>query len=100
LLAFDPADRPTAGEVLVRLGRGDLVAIELTVQGLLGREGEAQRLRASIARPAPGRASAVLVSGPSGFGKTTLIEHVLDIARREDNVLAFSASCSERESIP
>src|SRR5690606_33262121 len=57
-------------------------------------------LRAAILEPAGGRASAVFVSGPSGFGKTALIEHVLDIARREDNVLAFSGGCSERESIP
>ncbi|MDC0674487.1 serine/threonine-protein kinase [Nannocystis radixulma] len=98
LLAREPEDRPTAAEVLTRLGRGDLVAIELTIQGLLGREQEARLLRDHIVQP--GRTSAVFVSGPSGFGKTTLVEHVLDVARREDGIVAFSGSCSERESIP
>ncbi|MDC0719152.1 serine/threonine-protein kinase [Nannocystis bainbridge] len=98
LLAREPAARPSAGDVLVRLGRGDLVAIELTVQGLLGREHEARLLRDQLAQT--GRTNAVFVSGPSGFGKTTLVEHVLDVARREDAVVAFTGSCSERESIP
>ncbi|WAS98059.1 serine/threonine-protein kinase [Nannocystis punicea] len=98
LLARDPAARPNAGDVLVRLGRGDLVAIELTVQGLLGREHEARLLRDQLVQT--GRTGAVFVSGPSGFGKTTLVEHVLDVVRREDSVVAFSGSCSERESIP
>ena len=98
LLAREPDARPSAGDVLVRLGRGDLVAIELTVQGLLGREHEARLLRDQLVQT--GRAGAVFVSGPSGFGKTTLVEHVLDVVRREDSVVAFSGSCSERESIP
>ncbi|MCY1005422.1 serine/threonine-protein kinase [Nannocystis pusilla] len=98
LLAREPAARPSAGDVLTRLGRGDLVAIELAVQGLLGREHEARLLRDQLVQT--GRAGAVFVSGPSGFGKTTLVEHVLDVVRREDSVVAFSGSCSERESIP
>ncbi|WP_434428114.1 protein kinase domain-containing protein [Nannocystis pusilla] len=76
LLAREPAARPSAGDVLTRLGRGDLVAIELTVQGLLGREHEARLLRDQLVQT--GRAGAVFVSGPSGFGKTTLVEHVLE----------------------
>lgn len=100
LLAREPAARPSAADVLTRLGRGDLVAIELSVQGLVGRETEAKLLREQILRPRGGRASAAFVSGPSGFGKTSLVEHVLDLARREDGVLAFSGCCSERESIP
>src|SRR5690606_6394590 len=107
LLAREPEARPSAADVLVRLGRRDLVAIELTVStaragqlALLGREEEARLVRDLLRKPVPGRASAVFVSGPSGFGKTALVEHVLEVARREDEVLALSGSCSERESIP
>jgi hypothetical protein len=100
LLARDPAARPSARDVLVRLGRGDLVAIEVVTRGLIGRAGEAEALRRSIARARGGRPSVAIISGLSGFGKTTVVEHVVDLVHREDGLVCFTGHCSERESIP
>lgn len=100
LLAREPARRPSAADVLVRLGRGDLVAIEVVTRGLIGRASEARALRAIIARAARGRPSVAVISGLSGFGKTTVVEHVVELARREDGVVCFTGNCSERETIP
>lgn len=100
LLAREPAARPSARDVLVRLGRGDLVAIEVVTRGLIGRASEAEALRSIIAQARPGRPSVAVISGLSGFGKTTVLEHVVDLAHREDGVVCFTGHCSERESIP
>ncbi len=100
LLARDPAARPSASDVLVRLGRGDLVAIEVVTRGLIGRASEAAALRKIIAQARHGRPSVAVISGLSGFGKTTVLEHVVDLARREDGIVCFTGHCSERESIP
>ena len=99
LLARRPEARPAASEVLARLDRHELVAAPLAAEGLLGREAEVRTLRSYLLEPRGGAPNAVFVSGPSGFGKTTLIDHVLAAARGEDGLLAFSGSCSERESI-
>ena len=100
LLARDPATRPNARDVLVRLGRGDLVAIEVVTRGLIGRASEVEALRSIIAQARGGRPSVAVISGLSGFGKTTVVEHVVDRASREDGVVCFTGHCSERESIP
>jgi tetratricopeptide (TPR) repeat protein len=100
LLSRDPAARPNAAAVLTRLGRADLVAIEVVTRGLVGRASETQALRAVILAARPGRPSFAAISGRSGYGKTTVIEHVADLARREHDALVFTGHCSERETIP
>lgn len=100
LLARDPTARPNAAAVLTRLGRADLVAIEVVTRGLVGRASETQTLRAVIHAARPGRPSFAAISGRSGYGKTTVVEHVVELARREDGALVFTGHCSERESIP
>ena len=100
LLARDPAARPTAAAVLTRLGRADLVAIEVVTRGLVGRASETAALREVILAARPGRPSVAAISGRSGYGKTTVVEHVVDLVRREHHALAFTGHCSERETIP
>ncbi|MBK9754608.1 MAG: AAA family ATPase [Nannocystis sp.] len=100
LLARDPAARPTAAEVLTRLGRADLVAIEVVTHGLVGRASETKALLAAILAARSGQPSVAAISGRSGFGKTTVVAHVVELARREHGLLAFTGHCSERESIP
>jgi len=100
LLARDPAARPGAAEVLTRLGRGDLVAIEVVSHGVVGRAGETAALLEVIAAARPGRPSAAAISGRSGLGKSTLVAHVAQHARRELGALVFTGQCSARESIP
>ncbi len=100
LLARDPAARPDAAAVLTRLGRADLVALEVVTRGLVGRAEETRALRAVILAARPGRPSVAAIRGRSGDGKTTVVEHVVDLARREHGALAFTGHCSERESIP
>ena len=100
LLSRDPAARPNAAAVLTRLGRADLVAIEVVTRGLVGRASETQTLRAVIVAARPGHPSFAAISGRSGYGKTTVIEHVVELARRELGALVFTGHCSERETIP
>jgi hypothetical protein len=100
LLARDPAARPGAAEVLTRLGRADLVANEVVSDGLVGRAAETQALREVIGLARPGRPSVAALAGRSGFGKSTLMAHVVAQARRELGVVAFMGNCSERETIP
>ena len=100
LLTRDPTTRPGATEVLTRLGRPDLVAIEVVSDGLIGRSGEIGALRVAISAARPGHPTAVAIAGRSGYGKSTLVAHVARQARRELGAVTFTGQCSERETIP
>ena len=43
----------------------------------------------------------VMVSGPSGMGKTALVRHFLhDVQRRDASIVVFAGRCYEQESVP
>ncbi len=106
LLGRDPSRRPTGGSFLDRLApptpakpgattahgpRDDEVAF-------IGRESHRAALadaRGGLARGGP---VVVFIRGPSGVGKSALVQGYLDGLSRE--VLVLSGRCHERESVP
>jgi len=98
LLASDPAARPRAEELCVRLreGEGGSWWREEAERGewgagsteevisLIGREGDLQSLRDSWRAIAPDRGGVVLLDGAAGSGKSRLVRSFADSVRVED----------------
>ncbi len=105
LLACDPERRPLGPEILERLGSREpsvVAAVRPVRRGpaLLGRGPHVAVLKDAFTSASGGASVAVYVHGPSGIGKTTLIECFLaDVARLHDAVV-FLGKCSPRESVP
>ena len=83
LLRREPAMRAGAVEIFAALGRtysAATRAVEQTAaaQPFVGRETELAQLRAAFEEARRGGTACVLVTGPSGIGKTTLIHAFLD----------------------
>jgi serine/threonine protein kinase len=109
LLQTDPAARPSAQEILARLAlplprlsQRPVTGPQPTLVGartpLIGRSRELGILEAAYERVQEGAPTVVLVSGPSGIGKSALVETFLDDLARDAIVL--SGRCYERESVP
>jgi serine/threonine protein kinase/tetratricopeptide (TPR) repeat protein len=85
LLARDPARRPTGAEVMERLGAGDArklpgftePTLDLSGRPFVGRAGELATLRQIFTEVSEQGARCVLVEGPSGMGKSSLIDRFL-----------------------
>ncbi|EYF02200.1 Hypothetical protein CAP_7411 [Chondromyces apiculatus DSM 436] len=102
LLRIDPAARPTAGEVLRRLGRTQASAESIIPSRrgavFVGRTEELEILTEALAEAGRGRALAVLIEGESGIGKTSLMRRFLDRITAEADVLV--GRCYERDAVP
>ena len=102
LLCRDPAQRLGGPEVLRFLGV--VPAARVTSEAsrpLVGREGPLRALEEALARTREtGGARAVLVQGPSGMGKSTLVRHFCAKAEETQGALVFSGRCYEHESVP
>ena len=105
LLQLRPADRPTAAQVLERLGISQLSAEALrpraTAAGthpLVGRDEELRRLDAALLAAASGPV-VIGVEGPSGVGKTALAGRFLAAARERPSTMVLESRCYERETI-
>ena len=55
-----------------------------SVEGLVGREPELALTAAAVRELGEGRASALVVEGEAGIGKTSLVQSVVDDARARD----------------
>jgi serine/threonine protein kinase/predicted ATPase len=104
MLQKDPARRPTANEIVERLGRSatveatSLPPATLTVaHERVGRERETGELLSAFESVAHGNGLLVGVSGEPGIGKTTLVEDMLrTIASRGTPAYIARGRCSER----
>jgi hypothetical protein len=99
MLAADPQARPSAREVAQRLA-GELAPLRPARRAVrfVGRDAELAHLDAAIAAPEP-RARLVLVTGPSGIGKTALVEEALGRAHGRETT-SWRGRCHERERVP
>jgi serine/threonine protein kinase len=106
LLEREPSDRPTASEILGRLGGPDTVRLSIPPPSMrrtpfVGRRPYIAALREAYAFTERGRAAAVLIYGGSGVGKSTLVRRFLSELRvREPNAVILSGRCYEREAVP
>lgn len=106
LLSRDPETRPSGAEVLEALG-GSGRPSRVSYPNLedpeifVGRRRELRTLETARRRARGGLATAVLVHGPSGIGKSALIRHFLDrLLESERDVLVLRGRCFERETLP
>ena len=106
LLQSDPTKRLSGRQLLATLGVGATIERAHPVPAarpdatFVGREPELARLDEALARTRAGRPGVVLVSGPSGMGKTTLVRRFLRDAREHQRALVLEGRCYDRESVP
>ncbi len=107
LLSRDPATRPDGREVLSRLGN-ELGGAGAPTSGrtprishlLIGRERHLAALSAAFESVTGGQTVTLYAHGPSGVGKSALIQHFLDDVAHRENVVVLTGRCYERESVP
>ncbi len=111
LLAPAPQHRPVIGEVLARL-RADRPLERASLRpprastttgssrAFVGREGELGALHQALRRASRGEPVVMLLSGPSGIGKTTLIQRFFAEVAQDSRALVLSGRCYEREAVP
>ena len=66
----------------------------------VGRAQQLAILTASFAAVSEGRAATVCVHGPSGIGKTALVQQFLDQVPHGDDAVVLRGRCYEHESVP
>jgi serine/threonine protein kinase len=99
MLAADPDERPTALDIATQLsGTLSQPRMPRRAPRFIGRNGELAQLARLIADPKP-EARLVLVTGPSGVGKSSLIEEAVARAKDAETIM-WRARCHERERIP
>ena len=108
LLQREPAKRPN-GEALLRalqtkraasLPAPGLDAVQTAAVPFLGRDAHVRQLRAALERTTSGQPMVALVHGPSGIGKTTLVQRFLESVIARDAAIVLKGRCYERESMP
>ena len=105
LLSIQISARPGADAILALLGSGVSEPGRYSTAPppsrrpmLFGRMTELSALRGALSRTEQGASELVLVHGPSGIGKTALVEHFVAHARSE-GATVLVGKCRERESM-
>jgi eukaryotic-like serine/threonine-protein kinase len=105
LLAFEPSLRTPLSEVRRHLNAGSSLPSgahggpEGRAPPFVNRVAEIGALKAALDAALSGQRIVVQVSGVSGAGKSSLIEHFLAEARAELGALALRSRCHHRESV-
>ncbi|HYX83217.1 MAG TPA: serine/threonine-protein kinase, partial [Gemmatimonadales bacterium] len=105
LLARDPSRRPVAAQVLQRLGVPRDARFPTMPTGrpddaqVVGRERHLSDLHRAFELTRAHDAVSVYVHGPSGIGKTTLVQRFLQLLA-PDAPLVLAGRCYDRESVP
>jgi serine/threonine protein kinase/tetratricopeptide (TPR) repeat protein len=106
LLRRDPEARPKQPEILRRLGAADvpsttsLVSSSHDSQPLVGRARHRQFLEEGLAAVAEGRTVVMQVHGPSGVGKSALVQRFLADLVEGDRAVVLSGRCYQQETVP
>ncbi len=102
MLSANPARRPSALQVATRIA-GTLTQPRAPrrAERFIGRAAELERIRRAVADANP-RARVLVVRGPSGVGKTALVEEAIGRARIDGVLpeLVWRGRCHERELVP
>lgn len=104
LLDREVTSRPDALEITQSVA-GDVVDIQPLQSGsdgpLIGREPHLAQLYATLDRvQQSGTPQCIFVSGRSGEGKTSLVEHFLQPLRQDRRFSVLAGRCHDRESVP
>lgn len=97
LLEPQPEDRPAPARIRERLGIAAPRAWPARGGAFVGRRAELGALRTALGRTRAGVAAIVRITGPSGIGKSTLVERFLDDVAGEAAVLR--ARCHPHEHV-
>jgi eukaryotic-like serine/threonine-protein kinase len=104
LLRLDPAARPSAEEILARLGVAAPARVSFAGRGshlLVGRERHLRVLRDAFDAAVDGTQTTICVQGDSGAGKSALVRAFLEEKRDEvPDLLVLTGRCYQRESVP
>ncbi len=106
LLDRDPEKRPGSHQVLLAVGAAQGEASQITSSSrpsapFIGRQRHLRVLGQAFQALGQGRCVTVLVHGPSGIGKTVLIQRFLAGLRLDsDDLVVLAGRCYERESVP
>jgi hypothetical protein len=105
LLQREPGERPNGRRVLARLGVETRIASPTPMRGfaaktaLVGRSDELQALHLAYVKMRTGGAVIARVRGPSGIGKSALVNSFLDGLARRTEAVVLRSCAYERESI-
>ncbi len=66
----------------------------------IGRDAELERLQAALSASRRGVPQVVFFEGPSGLGKTALVQHFLRRVRQDPSAVVLSGRCYPREALP
>jgi serine/threonine protein kinase len=102
LTRMRPEDRPSGDEVWCRLsGASSERSVPVAAQPvLLGRESHLATLREALANVRAGRPVTLFAHGPSGVGKSALMQHFLDTVAQSGDAVVLTGRCYEREAVP
>jgi len=101
LLSLAPSLRPDGREILRVLGVATGTGSVQTGERFVGRQGELQTLHDAFAASRERGGLAVLAHGPSGVGKSALVQQfTAEIATEHPDALVLSGRCYEREFVP
>ena len=106
LLRRDPTQRMTGQEAARRLEQDSAVCAETRpLQAdpeppFVGRDRHLHALEAALTEVKQGAATAVYVHGPSGIGKSALVQCFLDRVQKRDDIVVLRGRCYEYESVP
>jgi serine/threonine protein kinase len=107
LLSRDPAERPGEAEILEAIGLGEGAAwltsgtlVDPGSAAVLGRDPELELLETASREVREGGALTLVIEGPSGIGKSSLLRAFSTRLSREDSTaLVLYARCHEKESV-
>ncbi|MFN0077855.1 MAG: serine/threonine-protein kinase PknK [Prosthecobacter sp.] len=100
LLQLDPALRPSGAQILDVLAPDAAATVVDHVMPFIGREADLARLQGCWQRVKEGGAVTLHVHGPSGTGKSSLVQHFLGSLDVPDGPVVLCGRCYEQESVP
>ncbi|HEX3769572.1 MAG TPA: AAA family ATPase [Polyangiaceae bacterium] len=98
--------RPAGAEILHQLGMRTSVPVSAppppgdAALPIVGREAPLRALQDAFASARAGRTITVMVGGPSGMGKSTIVQHFLDGLVERGEAVVLRGRAYERESVP